>query len=292
MNGRFLAGAVACLSMVLGHVAVHAEPTWPRVAESADGVPISYEVHGSGEPTLVFIHGWSCDVRYWRAQVPHFSRGFRVVVIDLAGHGHSGLARADYTIAAFGKDVRAVVDAVDAGPVILIGHSMGGPVSVEAAKLMPGRVLGIIGVDTFQDVSESFTQEQFDAWLTPLREDFASGATDFVPQMFVEGTDATLRDWVVADMSAAPPAVAVSAMENMLTDMLTGDARAALDGVEVPVVAINADIWPTNVEANRRYIHDFDAVIIDGADHFLHMAEPERFNRALEDVIARWVDAR
>ncbi len=292
MYGRFAAGVLACLLLALVSAPAHGELGWPRVVESADGVPISYEVHGSGEITLVFIHGWSCDARYWRAQVPYFSRSHRVVVIDLAGHGHSGLARADYTMAAFGEDVRAVIDAVDAGPVILVGHSMGGPVSVAAARLLPDQVLGIIGVDTFQDVSESLTQEEFDAWLTPLREDFATGAAEFVPQMFVEGTDAALRDWIIADMSAAPPAVALSALEQTLTGRLTGDALSAFDGLEAPIVAINADIWPTDIEANRRHIHDFDAVIIEDTDHFLHMAEPLRFNPAMEAVIARMLEAR
>ena len=41
---------------------------------SKDGTPISYEIYGNGEPTLVFVHGWSCDARYWRAQLPHFSK--------------------------------------------------------------------------------------------------------------------------------------------------------------------------------------------------------------------------
>ena len=72
---------------------VHAETQWPRVAVSKDGTPISYEVFGTGEPLLAFVHGWSCDARYWRAQVPVFSKKHRVMVLDLAGHGHSGTSR-------------------------------------------------------------------------------------------------------------------------------------------------------------------------------------------------------
>ena len=115
---------------------------WPRIVPSADGTSISYEVYGAGEPTLVFVHGWSCDARYWRAQVPHFSRKHRVVVLDLAGHGHSGSSRTRYTMGSFGEDVRAVTQASGGSRVILIGHSMGGTVIVEAARLMPDRVIG------------------------------------------------------------------------------------------------------------------------------------------------------
>jgi pimeloyl-ACP methyl ester carboxylesterase len=274
------------LALILLTVPVQADVTWPRMVESADGTLISYEVHGGGDPTLVFVHGWSCDGRYWRAQVPHFSSDHRVVVVDLAGHGQSGLGRSNYTMEAFGEDVKAVVEDLGAEQVILIGHSMGGPASVAAARLMPERVVGIVGVDTFHDVGERMTQDEADEWLTPLKADFRSGASQFVPQMFRENTDAALRDWVIADMSAAPPQVAVSAMEEMLADVISGEALAAFEGLEMPIVAINGDLFPTEIEANREHIHSFDAVIMEGTDHFLHMALPDAFNQALEAVIA------
>ena len=282
--GRFQM-VLLMLAVLLAGTA-QAETAWPNIVESADGVPISYEVHGSGEPTLVFIHGWSCDARYWRAQVPHFAANHRVVVIDLAGHGHSGLEREEYTMAAFGADVEAVVGDIDAGQVVLIGHSMGGPVSVAAAQRMPEKVIGIVGVDTFQDVGREMTREEFDAWMAPMKSNFRDGARQFVPQMFIDATDAALRDWVVADMSAAAAEVAVSAMEQMLLDTISGKALSAISSLRVPVVAINADIWPTNIEANREHIGHFDAVIMEDTDHFLHMAVPEAFNRELEQVIA------
>ena len=97
---------------------------------------------------LVFVHGWSCDSRYWRAQIPYFSQKYRIALVDLAGHGHSGFGRSNYTMGSFGEDVLAVVEALGAEKVILIGHSMGGIVIAEAARLMPEKVLGLIGVDT------------------------------------------------------------------------------------------------------------------------------------------------
>jgi len=112
-----------------------------------------------------------------------------------------------------------------------------------------------------------------------------------VSDMFIDRTDASLRDWVIADMSAAPPDVALSAMNNMLSDATSGDALAAFSGLELPIVAINADIWPTDIEANRQHQPRFDAVIIENTDHFLHMAEPEPFNRELEQVIANWTES-
>ena len=119
-----------------------------------DGVDIRYEVAGSGEPALVFVHGWSCDRSYWRAQTDHFEASHRVVAVDLGGQGESGLGRKDWTMTAFGGDVRAVVEALALRKIILVGHSMGGHVIVEATQLMPDRVAALVLVDTFDNVDQ------------------------------------------------------------------------------------------------------------------------------------------
>ncbi len=129
-----------------------AQAGWPHIALSKEGTPISYEVYGKGEPTLVFVHGWSCDARYWREQLPYFSQNHRVVVLDLGVHGHSGSTRTGYSMRAFGEDVQAVTKATGSQSVILIGHSMGGSVIAEAAGLMPDRVFGLIGIDTLENI--------------------------------------------------------------------------------------------------------------------------------------------
>src|SRR5207249_632714 len=119
-------------------------------SSAPDGIRIVYEVQGEGRPgtpALVFIHGWSCDRSYWKGQLEPFSQRFKVVAIDLAGHGESGLGRDAWTIAAFGGDVAAVVQKLGLERVILIGHSMGGHVTAEAARRLPGRVAGLVWVD-------------------------------------------------------------------------------------------------------------------------------------------------
>ena len=259
----------------------------PRVAVSKDGTPIAYEVRGSGEPTLVFVHGWSCDARYWREQVPEFAKSHRVVALDLAGHGHSGLGRQEYTMAAFGEDVRAVAEAVGADPVVLVGHSMGGSVIAEAARLMPERVVGLIGVDTLENVEYPLTAAEAAQMTAPLEQDFAAGTRAFVGQMLRPETAPELREWILADMAAAPPAVALSAMRHMLAQFVSGAAANVFADVRVPVVGVNGDLWPIAYAANRRHMASYDAIVLAGADHFLQLARPAEFNRALAEAIER-----
>ena len=283
---KYLVSLVSCLLFLALAVGTsQAQTQWPRVALSKDGTPISYDVYGAGEPTLVFVHGWSCDARYWRAQVPYFSQKHRVVVLDMAGHGHSGMARKRYTMEAFGEDVRAVTEATGSGKVILIGHSMGASVIVEAARLMPNRVIGLVGVDTLENIEYPLTQKELKKMMAPLKKDFKTGIRQFMSGMMLPGTDLKLRDWILADVSAQPPAIALSAMKEMMTQYVTGEAAKIFEKVRVPVITVNGDLSPVNYEANRRHMLSYDAIVLKKADHFLMMNQPEEFNRALEKAI-------
>ena len=277
---------VGCLVfLILAFGKIQAQTEWPHVVLSKDGTPISYEIYGAGEPTLVFVHGWSCDARYWRAQVPHFSKKHRVVVLDLAGHGHSGMTRTQYTMGAFGEDVRAVTEATGSRSVILIGHSMGGSVIAEAARLMPNRVIGLIGIDTLENIEYPMTREELKKMIAPLEKDFRTGSRQFVGEMISPQTDPQLREWILSDVSAAPPAVALSAMNEMMTQYITGEAAKVFEKIRIPVITVNGDLWPINYEANRRHMFSYDAIVLKKADHFLMMDRPEEFNRALEKAI-------
>jgi pimeloyl-ACP methyl ester carboxylesterase len=88
-------------------------------------------------------------------------------------------------------------------------------------------------------------------------------------------------------MSAAPPAVALNAMNNMMSQYITGEAAKIFDEIRIPVITVNGDMWPVNYEANRRHMLSFDAIVLKGADHFLMLNRPEQFNRALETAISK-----
>ena len=251
------------------------------VALSADGIPVCYEAHGTGAPALVFVHGWSCDRGYWSPQLDHFARRYQVVSIDLAGHGESGFGREAWTMPAFGADVLAVVEKLGLGEVVLIGHSMGGDVVVEAALHLPGRVAGVVWVDVYSKLGEPHSREQVDDFLAPLREDFVTGARDLIRRMFGPGAEADLVERVVADMSAAPPEIAVDVADHAVSN--DGAILASLRELTAPLVAINADYRPNDIESLRSY--GVETVLMPGVGHFLMMEDPEGFNRLLSEVI-------
>lgn len=257
-----------------------------KTTNSHDRVSIAYEVHGSGDPALVFVHGWACDRGSWAEQIGPLSRTHRLVAIDLAGHGESGRERTEWTIAAFGADVAAVVKALELERVVLIGHSMGGDVIVEAARRLPGRVAGLVWVDTYTKIGAPRTPEQVRTFLAPFRANFAERARLFVRVMFLPGSDAELVERVAADMSAAPPPIAIATLKSAVT--YDREIPGALRELGLPVIAINPDNRATDIDNLKS--HGVDVVIMRGVGHFPMMEDPEAFNILLKETIARFAE--
>jgi pimeloyl-ACP methyl ester carboxylesterase len=254
-------------------------------AISADGVPIKYEVRGKGEPALIFVHGWCCDRSYWNAQLPYFAQKYRVVAIDLAGHGESGLARKEWTMGAFGEDVVVVLKKLSLDRVILVGHSMGGPVILEAARRLPAPMIGLVLVDSLTDFEYRIPQPAIDERLARLRADFAGVVKKSVVEtMFTINTDAALVEKIAADMSSAPPAVGIGAMR-MMIDWVNNDLINAVREAKAPMTCINSDTNPTKAEINRRYVPGFKAKIMSGVGHFNMIEAPDLFNNLLEETV-------
>ena len=255
------------------------------VAISSDSERIAYSAYGTGETPLIFIHGWSCDSRYWQKQLSVFSKNYQVIAIDLAGHGNSSIDRFDYTMLSFAKDVKAVIEKEKISKAILIGHSMGGSVIAEAARLMPKKVYGIIGIDTLQNVSEKLAQKALDEMVKPFEIDFKNAAQGFVVTMFHEGTDKTLINWIIEDMSSAPKKAALSAFRNYMGQYVSGEAAQVFENITTPVVSINARIWPTSPDDNRKHIKNYKLFYIEETGHFPMLERPEKFNRLLMSAI-------
>ena len=259
-------------------------------ALSTDGVPIVYEVFGEaraeanpGAPTLVLIHGWSCDRGYWEAQVEPFAARYRVVTLDLAGHGDSGLDRENWTIASYGADVTSVVEELDLESVILVGHSMGGDVAVDAARLMPDRVVAMVWIDTYSQLGTPRTPESIREFVAPLRADFVANTYALVREgLFRPDSDSALVERVARDMSAAPADVAVRSLESSFANSAVVPV-VLQEELDLPVVAINPDNGSTDVASMESY--GVEVVLVPNVGHFMMMEDPERFNAILTDVI-------
>jgi len=252
-----------------------------QFVRSADGTRIAYAFKGAGTPALVLVHGWSCDRRYWDAQFEPLSRQFLVVVLDLAGHGESDSGRKEWSISAFGSDVAAVVRHLALEDTVLVGHSMGGDVILDAATRLRDFVKGLIWVDTYSELPCVSTREQVHGRMEPFRTNFGDETRRFVRSMFGSGADPSLVERIASDMSAAPLEVALGAMEAAWT--FGAAVPALLDTLRLPLVAINPDNSSTDIESMRRL--GIEVVLVPGVGHFPMIEDPRAFNHQLVTAV-------
>ncbi|UCE24910.1 MAG: alpha/beta hydrolase, partial [Candidatus Zixiibacteriota bacterium] len=142
-------------------------------------------------------------------------------------------------------------------------------------------VVGLIGVDTYQEFGPGVPPDLLAEITAPFRTDFAGTMNGFVRDMFVENSDSALVDWVVADMSAAPPEVAISALEFYFSS----NALEMLKETSIPIRAINSDIWPTDLKTNQENAASYDLKLMPGIGHFVMQEDPVTFNRLLRETL-------
>ncbi len=257
-------------------------PAQTRTVAAPDGVSIRYDVRGRGDVALVFVHCWACNRQFWREQVDTFADRYRVVALDLAGHGESGKDRKRWSVLGLAQDVVAVANDLHLQHVILIGHSMGGPVALEAARQLRGRVLGVVLVDTMHDVSQRATPASARTDADQLERDFRGYFRD-LSAIFAKTSSPAIRHWVEQQAMAAYPAAVIA----LKLDTPNVDPRQLFAHAGVPVRAINSELSAsTNVAENRKYA-DYDAMVVRDAGHFIQLEQP----RELDEDLAKWVHA-
>jgi len=248
--------------------------------KSDDGSSITYGVHGQGEVTIIFVHCWTCNHEFWKPQIEYFSKKHKVVWLDLAGHGLSNSKRKKYTMQAFGKDVAAVVNEIDGDNVILVGHSMGGPVSIEAAKLLGDKVIGVVGVDTFYTPFEyPKSEEEINDFVKPFKNDFKAASEQLVRSMFTPEADPDSITWIVTQMSVADQEMGISAMYEIF--------RWNAKNVPSNLDKYSKKLWNINGAPTGKEIALHESVVlIYDVGHFVAQVKPNEFNEALNQIVA------
>ncbi|MCP5002452.1 MAG: amino acid adenylation domain-containing protein, partial [Planctomycetes bacterium] len=248
---------------------------------SFDGVPICYRVDGSGNCALLFVHGLGCDQSYWSKQISYYASQYTVVTIDLAGHGKSGAERTQFTVEAFGQDVIAVANHLKLKKIVLVGHSLGGPVIIEVASLIPDLIIGMVGVDTLHNLEpRPMNPDQIEAYTEAFH------ATRGTPEDLMNTFDPGLSAYISEKKLTDPPEVINGAFKEMVCYLQT---MIKTKKVPAPLVLINFSDWvPTNLEVARRY--GVEVKLINGKGHFPMIEESGTFNRLLDETLSQFIE--
>jgi pimeloyl-ACP methyl ester carboxylesterase len=246
---------------------------------TVDGIRIHSTVRGSGPKTIVFVHGWTCDESSWDAQVPFFEKNYRVITLDLPGHGKSGSpANGPLTMELFARAIEAVRVEAKAGKVALVGHSMGTPVIRQYARLYPGNVAAMVPVDGALHLSGSPNAPN------PERMKGADGLKNreaMIRGMFGKSATPAIQDHILKMMLAAPETTAYQAMAATFAA-----PNWPAETFAVPALGIYADHSAAYDPGYfKKIFPNGSAVEVPGTGHFVMVEKPAEFNKLLADFL-------
>ena len=249
---------------------------------------IHYITAGRGNHTFVLVHGWSCNLGFWREQVPALVDKARLILIDLPGHGQSDKPRTPYTMDFFAGAVLAVLRDAKAERATFIGHSMGAAVLCRVHHHAPEKIAALVSVDGLLCRLPDKPEE-----VRALAGGFSSShyldhARAFISSFFpVPGTE-KLRDGVMAEMLTTPQHVMLGAMLAMVSP---DQPDWILQKVSAPVLVINARTPWWNA-AYENYVRSLspqaEYVMMDGVGHFLMLEKPAEFNALLVKMLQKF----
>lgn len=265
------------------------------------GIRLFYERQGDGNPPLVFVHGYAWSHADRQPQVDFFRTRQCVVTCDLRGHGASDRDPAHCDIATYGADIRALLSALDLPPAILIGHSMGCRVVLQAYREAPQRVAGLILVEGSRgamgdpQVAERTTRHmiQADGYPTMMHRLF----TD----MFVEGSDPALKAHIITRALAFPEEVGAHLFPRVM-GWGAHQLDTALSQVAVPVLVLQSTYinlervrvplhpgattpW---LELIRHHVPTAHLAIVSDVGPFPMLEAPEAVNQSMVAFVAQF----
>jgi pimeloyl-ACP methyl ester carboxylesterase len=240
-----------------------------------DAMRVHYQNYGEGKEAVVFIHGWSCNLNFWKANIPAFINQSRVIAIDLPGHGASDKPQVTYSMDLFARAIDAVLEDAKVERATLVGHSMGTPVIRQFYRNYPNKTRALVIVDG--SLRPFSNPEQMKQIMEPLRgpsyKEQAERIIGFISQTV---KDKKTVDEIRASMMSTPQHVMVGAMDAMMDDAIWKQ-----DKINAPTLAVMAKQpqWDAEYEKSvRDMVPGIDYQMWEGVSHFLMMDEPQKFN--------------
>ena len=252
-------------------------------AASFEGREVYYRSSGAGERTVVLIHGWTCDHTFWDAQAAALSLHYRVLSIDLPGHGKSGVPpEASMTMDNFARAVAAVMDEAKVARASLAGHSLGTPVIRQFARLFPERTESLILMDgsIYPPANARASQGRWEVY----RGAVGLATREKIIRAYLTPAGAgKVNAQILKVMLAAPEATAVGAIKGMMELPIWEDESP----VRVPTLGVYQEKSPLAEGYLRQLFPLLEYHRVSGTGHFLMMEKPAAVNRLMLEFLRR-----
>ena len=267
-------------------------------ATIASGICVPYVECGAGEP-LVFVHGSLCDYRYWSGQTAALAKHFRCISVSLSHYWPAGEAciQGEFGWQTHVAELAEFIEAIDLGPVNLVGHSRGGCVAFHLARDYPRLVKTLTLADPggpllLDGMPEASLPAATNALRARVADLIERGEIDTGLELFVDSVSAP-GSW-----RRSPAAFRTMAIDNAATlpkqfrDPLPAYSREVARDVKCRTLLIDGQKSPrmfrNNVDKLSAWIDFADRRTIDGASHGMNVSNAGAFNRLVHSFVGAW----
>lgn len=252
---------------------------------------LAVTVAGTG-PLVVFLHGIGGNRGSWAPQLPEFSRQYRAAAWDARGYGDSDDYDGPLDFADFSRDLARLLDHFGEHRAHLVGLSMGGRIARDFALRHPDRVATLTLANTSPGF-DALPAGEVQAFLAARRAPLAAGRSprDLAPELAQRLVGSRPRPGALEALVASLSALRTDAYLKTLEASVTQDRAAPLERLSMPTLVVTSDedrLYPSALAREMaRRIRGAELVEIAGAGHLTNIEQPEAFNRAVLDFLAR-----
>lgn len=251
-----------------------------------------YELEGEGEP-LIFLHGWGVDKRIWRQQSKYFSSFYKVLTIDLPGHGKSDWQK--ISLGAMADDVRVILDVLKIARANVVASSLGGILALKLYQIAPEKIkkLSFVGAlpkfSKSKDFPHGLDVKRIRKLNSQLKMSYPAIVNIFFRSLFTKEERATRRfKWIQrfrqnVDVPIKP------ALSEYLDMIEHEDLRQILKNILVPVQFINGT---QDKICSAEAVKDMKVLVpqaqfdfFEKCGHFPFLSKPYEFNEVLEKFL-------
>ena len=254
---------------------------------------IHYKEYGKGEKTLIFIHGWGCDLNTWKYQFEYFKDNYHLVFIDLPGFGQSDKVAKDYTIDLFAQSVLKVISNLEIKNPVLVAHSMGLAVAMEALKQLNDQNAMLCNIDGvyFDFPTDSIANIQYNEGLVEFAnmfngDNYKQNVEQFCNGFITETSPEDVRTYILSTMTETPQKIGYQSMKSLINQKYW--EKEIRNNQTIAVYAKTADLAPDNEDVLREQFPNLTYVEMDSVNHFLMMEKPKKVNDLLKGFIEKY----
>jgi pimeloyl-ACP methyl ester carboxylesterase len=249
-----------------------------------NGTKTFYRIKEKGSHPILFIHGAACNSSLWKFQLKYFGQKWNVIAIDLMGHGKSALSLppSKISIKQYADFIDKFLEALNIKDATLIGHSMGGAISIQFCLEHPEKVLSLGLINTGAKLGAN------PQLLNMLRSDFRKTITVGLESTLGKSSsrnDAEARQVIINEMLKIDPSVGLADFE--ACDAF--DSRESISKIRKPTLIVGGSEDLLTPPWFQQYLHEkienSILKIIDGAGHFSMIEKPQEFNAVLAEFL-------